>query len=285
MDRHYADIHGRGAEPSPKLRRKLRLSGAVSLALALVAVNMALQTYLNLSNEQYVPGLPMMSLDNEQNVPALFSTLLLFAAAPILAYIAARDRKDGGRDAAKWAVLACGFLLMGVDESLSLHERMIDPLRALLGRSFDLDRLGIFYFAWVIPGIILVAGLAVYFLPFMSRLPRRTGIMLFVAAAIYLGGAIGVELVEGWWREGHGHRNVMYHAMVSLEEGLEMIGVIILIHTLLDFISTQYGQVSITVLSPRHATAGADDPAKESPSGPVLRPSGIRQAPRGSATW
>ena len=35
----------------------------------------------------------------------------------------------------------------------------------------------------------------------------------------------------------------------------------------------------------RAATAGADDPAEESPSGPVIRPSGIHPAPRGTATW
>lgn len=250
--------------------RKLAL-----VAVALVIVNMVLQSYRIIAQEQDVPGLPMMSLDSEHNIPALFSTMLLFAAAPILAYIAAMDRRDGGKDAAKWAVLAFGFLLMGVDESLSLHERMIDPMRALLGRMFDADRLGIFYFAWVIPGIMLVVGLAVFFLPFMSRLPRPTGIMLFAAATIYLGGAIGVELVEGWWREGHGHRNVIYHAMVSLEEGMEMIGVIILIHTLLDFIARQYGQVRLTVLAPRHASAGAGDPAEIPPTGPVLRPGRI----------
>lgn len=245
------------------------------VTVALVAINMVLQTYRLVVHEQDVLGLPMMSLDNEHNVPALFSALLLFATAPILAFIAVIDRKEGGKDAAKWAVLACGFVLMGVDESLSLHERMIDPMRELLGGTLGADRLGVFYFAWVVPGIILVAGLAVFFLPFINRLPRRTGIMVFAAAAIYLGGAIGVELVEGWWREVHGHRNVIYHAMVSLEEGMEMIGVIIFIHTLLEFVSTQYGQVSISVRGPGHAPAWAADPPEKSPTGPALRPTGI----------
>ncbi|WP_229417227.1 DUF3325 domain-containing protein [Massilia sp. Root418] len=37
MDRHYADLRGRGAEPPPAMRRRLQLGGAAALALALAA--------------------------------------------------------------------------------------------------------------------------------------------------------------------------------------------------------------------------------------------------------
>lgn len=41
MDRHYADIHGRGAEPGPALRRRMRALGTLGIVLALaVAVRM-----------------------------------------------------------------------------------------------------------------------------------------------------------------------------------------------------------------------------------------------------
>lgn len=42
MDRHYADIHGRGAEPSAQLRRRMRWLGSLGLALAF-AVAVAMQ--------------------------------------------------------------------------------------------------------------------------------------------------------------------------------------------------------------------------------------------------
>lgn len=35
MDRHYADLHGRGAEPPAPLRRRLQWTGSVALAAAL----------------------------------------------------------------------------------------------------------------------------------------------------------------------------------------------------------------------------------------------------------
>lgn len=37
MDRHYADLRGRGAEPPRALRRRLQLGGGAALALALAA--------------------------------------------------------------------------------------------------------------------------------------------------------------------------------------------------------------------------------------------------------
>lgn len=36
MDRHYADIHGRGAEPSPQLRKRGRRLGSLALTLAFI---------------------------------------------------------------------------------------------------------------------------------------------------------------------------------------------------------------------------------------------------------
>lgn len=245
------------------------------VTMALVAINMALQTYRVVMHQESIVGLPMLSLDKENNVPALFSTMLLFAASMVLAFIALLERTRRGPDAAKWAILAVGFLLMGVDESLSLHERMIDPLRRLLGDAFGVDRLGIFYFAWVIPAIVLVIALGIYFLPFLRRLPIRIGVMLIASAAVYLGGAIGVELVEGWWREGHGHRNVVYHALVSLEEGMEMVGVILLIHTLLGFLATRYGEVSIAWVTAYTATSADADSRLQQGVGQVLGRSAV----------
>ncbi|RSZ60797.1 DUF3325 domain-containing protein [Massilia atriviolacea] len=37
MDRHYADMHGRGQEPPPAVRQRLQAAGAAALALALAA--------------------------------------------------------------------------------------------------------------------------------------------------------------------------------------------------------------------------------------------------------
>lgn len=42
MDRHYSDIHGRGKEPGPRMRRQCRLLGTLALG-ATFAVSVKLQ--------------------------------------------------------------------------------------------------------------------------------------------------------------------------------------------------------------------------------------------------
>lgn len=225
-------------------------------AVLLVAANLGMQAYRLVAHQEHVVGLAMISMDGENNLPALFSTLLLFCASLILALIAVLERRHEGIDVSKWAILAAGFLLMTLDEALSFHEKTIAPLRALLGG----QHLGIFFFAWVIPGFALVCVLGTFFLRFLFRLPRRTAIAFVISAAIYLGGALGIELIEGWWREAHGHTNLVYHVLVSLEEGMEMAGVIVFIHALLSHIAQRYGEVRFAFIGARHS-ADSPEPA------------------------
>ena len=54
---------------------------------------------------------------------------------------------------------------------------------------------GIFYFAWVIPATALLILLAIGFLPFFRSLPAETRRLFLVAGAIFLGGALGAEVI------------------------------------------------------------------------------------------
>lgn len=239
--------------------------GLVLLTVLLVSANMGMQAYKLIAGKQDVTGLPMINLDGEHNLPALFSTGLLVCASLLLALITVLERRVRAPDTFKWAILAAGFLLMALDEALSLHEKTIEPLRALLGG----EQLGIFYFAWVVPAMVLVAIIGAFYVRFMFRLPRRIAVAFAVSAAIYLGGALGVELVEGWWREGHGHRNLTYHGLVSLEEGMEMIGVITFIHALLSYIAICFGEVRFGFDGARaaaDATAPTSQPQADQPA-------------------
>ena len=48
---------------------------------------------------------------------------------------------------------------MAFDEGFSVHERLIGPFRGLMSN----HDLGVFYYAWVIPGIALVLILGLFF--------------------------------------------------------------------------------------------------------------------------
>jgi hypothetical protein len=76
----------------------------------------------------------------------------------------------------------------------------------------------------VIPAIAVVGVLAAVYLPFIRALPTSTRNRLLVAAVIYVGGAVGMELPLGWWTEHHGNAGLGYALIDWVEETMEMIG-------------------------------------------------------------
>ncbi|HKZ07808.1 MAG TPA: hypothetical protein VJU81_20245 [Methylomirabilota bacterium] len=146
-----------------------------------------------------------------------------------------------------WAVLGVAFAFMSLHEAIRIHEFMGRPTRALLGhRAEDLV-----YIAWLIPGAAIMLAFALSFLRFALHLPAGTRWRTFTAAALFAGGAIGVEFLGGTYARLHGEEGVGFALVVTLEEGLEMAGVILWIHALLGYLADHYGELRLRVGSPR----------------------------------
>lgn len=218
--------------------RRTAVTRALTVVAAmLVVIHLSWQLFTYWTGHDYVFGLiRLFHLNQEYNVPSLFSALLLLTAAALLAHIWRHERQRGARDAAKWTVLAVGFLYMAIDEFSAIHELLIFPGRELLGnRSF-----GLFYYAWVIPAIAIVLVLAWYFLGFLLRLPAKTRLGFIIGGMLYIGGAIGMELLGGRHHELYGKQNLTYFTYITIEESLEMAGVIVFIHALLQYIDKYF---------------------------------------------
>ncbi len=212
--------------------------GAVALFLVLGSTAGQLTVYLT-GHERVYGLVRLFNVGTELNLPAFFSTFILVFAALLLAVITVLEKKRQASHVSHWAMLAFGFLFMAVDEAVTLHEMMVEPTRTLLGDG----NLGAFYFAWVIPGIVLVLVLGLYFLKFLLHLPAKTRFTFLMAAIIYLSGAIGLELIGGRYAELHGTHNLAYNMISTVEESLEMAGVIIFIWALLAYIAGNYKEV------------------------------------------
>lgn len=154
---------------------------------------------------------PMLSLSGEANLPTWVSSMLLFACALVAGAIA-MARTDALRRGF-WGTCAV-FVYASIDESVQLHEH--------LGGHYEFG--GILYFDWVIWAAVLVVALAIAFWPFVRALPAITRTRLVVAGAIYLGGAIAMELPLGWWTDRHGVDGLGYALIDWVEETMEMIG-------------------------------------------------------------
>jgi hypothetical protein len=212
-----------------------------AIALMLLGVDIALQVIKYTTGHERLFGLvQFFDLDQELNAPSYFSGLILILSSLLLGLITALKTKDGSADLREWALLCAGFLLMGADEMFSYHERFGPPLRELLGR----ESLGPFHYTWVLVGIPVVAMLGLYFARFLLRLPGPVRARFVVAGAVYVSGVLGVEMIGGWYREGHG-QDLLYNLIASLEEFFEMAGVILFIRALLMYIAENYRAVRI----------------------------------------
>ena len=163
-------------------------------------------------------------LDGEGNVPAIFSTwlFLLNAAIFLIVWKAAGLSGDSHKI---WLFLSSVFVFLALDESISIHERLINPLRQALGAT------GIFYYAWIIPYGVGVVLLAIVAIPVFWRMQKRIRFWFGLSAATYLVATIGLEMISGKYLVMmNEQKDIVWIFMVTVEESLEMVGLIILVY-------------------------------------------------------
>lgn len=170
------------------------------------------------------------NLDLEANIPTYFSSLLLLISSCLLYSIAAALKSRGDKYTTHWFCMAIIFLFLSIDEVSSLHEMLIAPLN----RGYDLS--GFLYFSWVIVGFVAVIVMAIFYLRFLLALPNNTKINFIIAAGVYLGGALGIEMVGGYYSSNYDTPSFVYQLITTLEETMEMVGLLIFINALIDFL-------------------------------------------------
>ncbi len=178
-------------------------------------------------------------LNAETNIPTWYNTVLLLASSLFFFIIAAAKTAAADKFRYHWYGLAFLWLYFSIDELAVLHETLIKPVRNMTHLS------SWFYFAWVVPGLIILAVLAVMYLGFFLHLSPRYKILFLASMLLYFGGAVGGEMLSGHFAQTIGLRNFTFAAYASLEESLELIGASLLIFTLLRYIEEYYHGVQI----------------------------------------
>jgi hypothetical protein len=62
---------------------------------------------------------------------------------------------------------------------------------------------------------------------------------------VFVFGALGMEMVGGAYFDSHGSQNVTYVALQTVEEILEMVGIIVFIHALAEYGVAKFGRMSM----------------------------------------
>jgi hypothetical protein len=187
---------------------------------------------------------PLFNLDGEYNIPAFYSAFAIWICAALLWYIFHYEKPMGNKQAIYWKALSCIFVFLGFDELSGIHENFgrLAPLIWQYVPELKISR------KWVIPFSPFLLAFAIYFIRFYLRLSRKTKIQFSVAAIVYLSGAIGIEILGAWYSN---TRNLpdLYRALFSvIEEGMEMVGIVIFIRALLVYIHDNIPNPAIEVL-------------------------------------
>ncbi len=208
---------------------------AIGFALGLGALRFGVEVALD---RPYNELAPFLSVDKEASLPTWVSVMLLGAIGGFMHLAASAARAGGEGTARSWKVLAWIFIYMAADELVAIHEGF-DRLGASL-----VPGGGLFHFGWVVFGLVAVTAAGLGFLPFLLRLRRITAVRLFVAGAVYVFGALGLEMLGGLVveaTEGSFWRGVM--AMV--EETFEMVGLALALRAVLLHLAATQAQFRV----------------------------------------
>lgn len=197
-------------------------------------------------------------LDAEANLPTMWSSLQLLAAAGLLAAIWRHHRAAGTPMSRLWGLLALGFVALAVDEVVSLHNQMYVPAA---GDEVRKAR-GVFYYSWVVPALGLVAVVGAMYARFVWRLPWRTRVLFALAGAGFVGSAVGGEMLMGLLiSEGAAGRRIVAIGTIALEELGEMTAIAVFLYGLLDYM--RRNGIALTLGYPaadaRSTAASADE--------------------------
>ena len=126
-------------------------------------------------------------------------------------------------DRRRWNAVALVLLALSIDEIATVHER----LAALPGIP------GIGSRGWAGAGLVLVAAVAAWLVPWALTLDRSLRGALLVGGAVFVLGAVGFEVLSGNRAEAVGEDG-LHWVLATVEEDLELLGVLIVLRALLD---------------------------------------------------
>lgn len=174
--------------------------------------------------------------DREGNLPTFFNTILLFLSAQTFLLIAISSSHSKFYFKSYWYVLSVVFLFLSIDEFTGIHEGLIYYVPKFLG----VGGTGIWKFAWIIPYGILAILFGLYSIKFLLSLERKFQIGYVISGCLYVIGAVGIEAIGGVIYERNNDSVTFEYIfyLLTLEESLEMLALILLLNYNFKFLLT-----------------------------------------------
>lgn len=182
----------------------------------------------------------LIDFDYEENLPTTFSSMLFFINSFLLWIIWQNEKLEKGKDKIQWIGLSVLFLYLGFDESAKIHENIGDFIENYVNAE------GYLYFPWSIAYLSAFAVLVILYFPFFLRLSRSTKIKFTIAAVVFVTGAAGFDIISAKEAYENGTATILYSVLYTIEELLEMIGLVLFTGALMEVIKRR-GGVSLSI--------------------------------------
>jgi hypothetical protein len=186
--------------------------------LVLVVADVTQDVFEHLGRRALKDRVWLLDVDSEESIYTWLSIVVLFANALAMALVASSRAVAGRRDVLHWRFLACGFAALSLDEAVSLHEKLADPMIAAFHPT------GVWSVGWVVPAAIGSFAALLLVLPFLLRMPWTVARALVAAGIVFVGGAVGMEMLSGLLIGAPDQLSFEYRELSALEETLELAG-------------------------------------------------------------
>ncbi|MBX7257622.1 MAG: hypothetical protein K1Y02_14775 [Candidatus Hydrogenedentes bacterium] len=189
---------------------------------------------------------PLFCVEDEFNVPSFWSAILWLMSGAVSGFITLCERRAATKHVVYWAGICILCSYFALDETVQIHERLGTVMVSLVAaRGGKVNAL--LYYLWVVPGGLFALAVFVLYSRFLLALPRRVAVLFVVSGVLFLSGALCMELYEGTLDAAGKYMGPLYTVCVTIEEGLEMVGVSVFVYTLLEYVATAHGQIELKV--------------------------------------
>lgn len=214
---------------------KISKRGAVIILMSITVILVISHISLNLmpwitQHREIWRLVKFFDLTYERNLPAIFSTFLLACAGILLSTIAYKKFAAKDRYFYHWFVLSLIFFLLSMDEFFEIHEGIDDYIKTTINSETLFAR------NWVYSGLLFVIIFLFSYRKFFAALPPLTKRGVLFSGAIYVGSALGMEIIGSAFVSSYGLLEFPYLIMTTIEESFEMIGIIIFINVLITYL-------------------------------------------------
>ena len=212
-------------------------SDAGKIALGLVFIELGL---VGLWSIDAVFGLPwtfhaLLNLDGEATIPAWFSAMLLFAIGGTFLLARFVPRTHDVIPPNFSTLLGLGFVFLSMDEAAAIHEMLTAALKHIEWVPRFRGQHGIWIGLYGSLGLVVLYTLrpvanAVWKLYFHQAMIFSAG------AAVFLLGAVGLEVLGYEWALNENPQSALYLLEVAVEEFMEMLGATLMYYAALLFL-------------------------------------------------